>query len=97
MAANHDDTHPRRRGLWLPGWDDCSVWGWNPELDAYYAELWRNPNPDRRVRQICVATWYALAREIARVTGADLIAVVKAMLAIDPDTLDADEGSRPLG
>jgi hypothetical protein len=28
----------------LPGWDDHSVWGWDPGLNCLYAQLWRNGN-----------------------------------------------------
>ena len=87
-----------RRALWLPGWDRRSVWGFDPPLDAYFALLWRNSgapgrdDPDIWIygrgtfegREFAVATTHVLAHEIASATGADLAAVCKAMLGIDP-------------
>ncbi len=85
-----------RQGLWLPGWDQRSVWGFHPPFDAYFAHLWRNPasrdaEPDIGIygratiagRPYAVTTSRSLAHEIATATGADLAAVVRAMLGID--------------
>lgn len=83
-----------RRPLWLPGWDDRSVWGFDPPLNAYFAQLWRNPDADQRDdpdiwilgrgtfegRPYAVETAGVLAHEIAVATGAELAAVVRAML-----------------
>jgi hypothetical protein len=27
---------------WLTGWDDRSVWGYDPRADGFFAQLWRN-------------------------------------------------------
>ena len=86
-----------RRGLWLPGWVERSVWGFDPPQDAYFAQLWRDPAsvdkaPDIWIagrgtfegRPYAVTTAQLLAHEIAVATGSDLAAVCKAMLGIDP-------------
>ena len=87
-----------RRALRLPGWGNRSVWGFHPPLDAYFAQLWRNPGASERDdpdiwiygRGICegrpfaVSTAHVLAHEIATATGSDLTAVCKAMLGIEP-------------
>ena len=78
-----------RRALWLPGWEDRSAWGFDPPLDAYFAQLWRNPgasgrdDPDIWIfgrgtfegRAFAVTTTRGLAREIATATGAGLAEV----------------------
>ena len=91
-----------RRPLFLPGWDDRSVWGFDPPDDAYFAQLWRNSStsqgPDIWIcgrghvegREFVVTTTHLLAREIAAATGAGLAAVCRAMLGIDPGSLSAD-------
>lgn len=86
-----------RQALWLPGWDERSVWGFDPQLDSYFAQLWRNPadgnsDPDIWIlgrgtaegRPFAVSTARVLAHEIAMATGAGLAAVCRAMLGIDP-------------
>jgi hypothetical protein len=87
-----------RRALWLPGWDRRSVWGFDPALDAYFAQLWRNSgapgcdDPDIWIygrgtfegRAFAVTTTHMLGREIAAATGSDLGAVCRAMLGIEP-------------
>jgi len=87
-----------RRPLWLGGWDGRSVWGFDPQLDAYFAQLWRNADvgdgdapPDIWIlgRGTCNGQPYAvssarvLAHEIAMATGAELTAVCKAILGTD--------------
>jgi len=93
--------HPEggRRALWLPGWEERSVWGFDTHLDAYFAQLWRDPAsvdsaPDIWIlgrgtfqgQSYAVTTTHLLAEEIAVATGAELEAVSKAMLGIDPDS-----------
>jgi hypothetical protein len=87
-----------RRALWLPGWDRRSAWGFDPQLDAYFAQLWRNPGASERDdpdiwiygrgtfegRPYTVSTARVLAHEIAAATGAELSAVCRAMLGIEP-------------
>jgi hypothetical protein len=83
-----------RRALWLPGWDQRSAWGFDPAVDAYFAQLWRNSGtaerdePDIWIfgrgtfegRDFAVTTSRVLACEIATATGAGLAEVVSAML-----------------
>ncbi|MEV4416320.1 hypothetical protein [Catellatospora sp. NPDC049609] len=33
-------------GLWLEGWDDKSVWGYDTGTQSYFAQLTRNGNSD---------------------------------------------------
>jgi hypothetical protein len=86
-----------RRSLWLPGWEERSVWGFDPQTDVYFAQLWRDPasvgtGPDIWIlgrgtfegRPFAVTTARILAQEIAVATGAELAAVCKAMLGIEP-------------
>ena len=93
---------PRGRapGSVAAGWDDRSVWGFDPQLDAYFAQLWRNPGADQRDdpdiwilgrgtaegRPYAVESARVLAHEIAVATGADLDAVCRAMLGTDPES-----------
>ena len=94
------DRYGGRRGLWLPGWDEYSVWGYDRGIGAYFAELHGNDGTaDRDARrgiwilgrgetgdgrECVVSTTRWLACEIAAATGADLAAVVRAMLGIAP-------------
>ena len=34
--------------LILTGWEERSVWGFDPQDDAYFAQLWRNGSPSER-------------------------------------------------
>ncbi|WP_106398907.1 hypothetical protein [Actinocorallia populi] len=34
--------HGFREGLWLDGWDQQSVWGYDEGMVSYFAQLWRN-------------------------------------------------------
>ena len=31
-----------REALWLPGWSDQSIWGYDEQMDTYFAQLWRD-------------------------------------------------------
>jgi hypothetical protein len=33
-------------GLLLLGWDDRSIYGWDEGTGSWYAQLWRNDEPD---------------------------------------------------
>ena len=33
--------------LWLPGWDDASIWGYDEQTGGYFAQLWRNTDNHR--------------------------------------------------
>jgi hypothetical protein len=67
------------------------VWGFDPQDDAYFAQLWRNgsrsEHPDVWIcgrdlvdgREFVVTTTHLLAREIAAATGLGLPVVCTAM------------------
>lgn len=78
--------------LLLPEWEERSVWGFDPQDDAYFAQLWRNGSPSERPdiwicgrgsvdgRNFVVTTSHKLAREIAEATGYALSQVSVAMI-----------------
>ncbi|SRR6266851_1092653 len=75
-----------RRALGLYGWDDRSIWGYDPPGGHYYAQLWRNDkpedpggNPDIWISSRDLATPQALALVISTRTGRSLEAVERAM------------------
>lgn len=37
---------PFARGLVLSGWSERSAWGYDPVLECYWAELWRDAGPE---------------------------------------------------
>ena len=41
MAKRSWGAEPFAYALVLDGWSDRSVWGYSPELECYWAELWR--------------------------------------------------------
>lgn len=73
----------------LPGWDESSVWGWDPGLNCLYAQLYRNGNdpegsdagPDVWLMppEIDTNDVGVLGVAIRRATGAAGPAVVEAM------------------
>lgn len=77
--------------LFLAGWDERSMWGFDPQDDAYFAQLWRNgsqnEHPDIWIcgrgpfegREFVLTTTHLLAREIAAATGLRLSLVCTAM------------------
>jgi hypothetical protein len=79
--------------LWLPGWDQRSVWGFDPPADCYFALLWANSShsqsdkPDIWIfgrgtldgREYVVTTTHLLAEEIAAATGCALDTVAAAL------------------
>ena len=62
------------RGLDLAGWSLRSQWGFDPELECYWAELWRADADARPAVRISpahlVPTMSGLARAVASATGA---------------------------
>lgn len=62
-----------RRGLRLPGWSERSAWGFDAELECFWAELWRaegDPEPAVRVaREHLVPTVPVLARVVGAAVG----------------------------
>lgn len=97
--------------LFLAGWNERSVWGFDPQDDAYFAQLWRNgsrnEHPDIWIcgrghvdgRQFVVSTTHTLAKEIAAATGLDLSMVCSAMTGghhdVSPDSPEPDEPAKP--
>lgn len=79
----------RNIALWLDDWDDRSIWGYDPQADGFFAQLWRNDEPDTDddTPHIWItpaagedsATPGALARQIAMRTHCDLHEVCDAM------------------
>lgn len=91
--------HGGRAAFDLPGWDECSIWGFDPTSDCYFAQLWRNrgdddapDDPDIWIngwdtidgRQYLVTTTHMLAREIEAATGCDLAAACSALSVSPP-------------
>jgi hypothetical protein len=35
-----------RRALLLPGWSERSIWGYDEMMDTYFAQLWRDDDPN---------------------------------------------------
>lgn len=75
-----------RQALGLYGWDDRSIWGYDPPGGHYYAQLWRNDKPedpgggpDIWISSRDLATPQALALVISTRTGRSLRAVERAM------------------
>ncbi len=52
----------RYGALWLPDWDERSVWGWDERGGTYFAELWHNGN--RNDSPQANLNWLTLRREI---------------------------------
>lgn len=80
-----------REALWLPGWSDQSIWGYDEQMDTYFAQLWRDSdtNDDPTVWiSGCdpIGTGLQLATLIASITGRDLATVMRAMLSYSTGT-----------
>lgn len=78
-----------REAVWLPGWSDRSIWGYDEQMDTFFAQLWRDgdPNDDPTVWiSGCdpIESGQRLATLIASVTGRDIVTVMRAMLC-EPD------------
>ncbi len=88
-AALAEDDATRNIALWLAGWDDRSIWGYDPQAEGFFAQLWRNDEPDNPDDSPHVwitprysgdlATADVLARQIALRTHRDLSEVCDAM------------------
>ena len=97
--------------LWLTGWNDRSVWGFDPQDDAYFAQLWRNGSPNEHPdiwicgrgsvddRPFVITSTRVLAEEIAAATGFDLSTVCTAMTGghhdVSPDPPKPDKPPEP--
>ena len=88
-----------REALDLPGWDERSIWGWDPGDASYFAQLWRNrgdeDSPDEPdiwingwetidAEHYQVTTTHLLAMEISLATGCPLPEVCTALGADGP-------------
>lgn len=75
----------------LPGWEEQSVWGWDPGMSTFYAQLWRNGNAyDRPDVSISGASrtlpWPgSVALEIVEQVGTDSLAAMKALGIASPE------------
>lgn len=82
--------------VFLDGWDQHSIWGWDSSIPSYYAQLTRNGNSDDNGPDIWITPPVypqmmlpeTLAAAIAAATGADLNTVQTAM----NESLDDGEG-----
>lgn len=74
-----------REALWLPGWSDQSIWGYDEQMGTYFVELWRDgdPNDEPTVWIIgcdAIASGLQLAAHIASATEVDVRSAIRAML-----------------
>jgi hypothetical protein len=94
------DDAIRNMALWLDGWDDRSIWGYDPQADGFFAHLWRNDEPDTidDAPHIWItprfsgdlATPDEVARQVALRTHRDLAEVCAAMNESAPPYLRLD-------
>ena len=77
-------TRNFREALWLPGWSAQSIWGYDEQMDTFFAQLWRDEdtNADPTVWiSGCdpIESAMQLAARIASTTRADAESVMRAM------------------
>jgi hypothetical protein len=85
-----------RYGLWLEGWDHSSIWGYDPPLETFYAQLTRDGTSDDDGPEIWITpptypdvrSAGDLALLIAKATGAGLAA---GRTAMDPGLRNAGD------
>lgn len=73
-----------REALCLPGWSDLSIWGYDEQMDTYFAHLWRdgdfNDVPTVWISGLDpIGTSRQLADLIASATGVKVSRVMYAM------------------
>lgn len=74
----------------LPGWEERSIWGFDNSERSFLARLWRNGSRARRPFASLPADWHVywwppcLALDIIAVTRMDAIAVLSALVLLDP-------------
>jgi hypothetical protein len=88
--------------LWLAGWDDRSIWGYDPQAGGFFAQLWCNDGPDALddSPQIWITPRFSgdlstadeLAQQIALRTHRDLAEVCDAMNESAPPYLKVHAG-----
>ena len=81
--------------LWLPGWSDQSIWGYDEQMNTFFAHLWRDSDTtDAPTVWISgrdpIESGMQLAVQIASATEADVGRVMQAMLC-DPTGSDGNE------
>jgi hypothetical protein len=101
-AAYACDDTIRNMALWLDGWDDRSIWGYDPQADGFFAQLWRNDEPDTLddAPHIWISPRFSddlttpdeVARQIALRTHRDLAEVCDAMNESAPPYLQVHAG-----
>ena len=64
-----------REALDLPGWDERSIWGWDPPDACYFAQLWRNDEDDADEPDIWINGWETIDGELYRVTTTHMLAM----------------------
>ena len=84
-----------REALWLPGWSDQSIWGYDEQMDTFFAQLWRdsdtNEDPTVWVSGCDpIRSGMQLAAFLASATGVDVGSVMRAMLC-DPGGTEGPE------
>jgi len=81
------------------GWDDYSVWGWDPQEGTLFAQLWRNTDDSGDPPQHWITPAYGwpetgspaeLAARIASVTGSALRDALLALAQCAPELVAAE-------
>ena len=80
--------------LWLPGWSHRSTWGYDEQMDTYFAQLWRDGDTDDDPTvwiSGChpIGTEMSLARAISDVTDNRVQVVKLALLGPPTDSADS--------
>ena len=89
-----------RAGLDLPGWEEQSVWGWDAQLGALFAQLWPNGDDSDEPPLTIPSSWTdapvlwppttrpeQFFLDVAEATGCSGRAVVRALAAQAPPPL----------
>lgn len=79
--------------LWLPGWSNQSIWGYDEQMDTFFARLWRDEDTnDEPTVSISgcdpIENGRQLAAHIASATEVDVRSAMRAMLC-DPGGTEA--------
>ncbi|WP_290053328.1 hypothetical protein [Amycolatopsis solani] len=92
-ASRNHECRPGQEfqdGIDLPGWEEQSVWGWDPPAESFFAQLWRNGStgdaPDIWISGVdTVIRWPSgIVLEIVERTPEPPAAVVAALGLADP-------------
>jgi len=88
-GTRSSDSRSFCEALWLPGWSDRSVWGYDEPTGSYFAQLWPDGD-DADTPAIWVAgsppvsTRRQIASLVAAAAGADVIEVLAVMVLKAP-------------